>query len=130
MKRIVLVLSLVVLFSVIGCVPSEQRATEGVVTSPVEDTVAISGPVIKVAETEIDLGDIPVDVQEVVGSIFFFNDGSQPLQIRKVHGPCACFAGYSGDKLLKPGNGGQLEVKFDKSKIPSGSVKRVVNIET
>jgi len=121
---------LVVLFSMMGCVPSEQRATESVIASPVKDTSTVSGPAIKVAETEIDLGNIPVDAQEVVGSIFFFNDGSQPLQIRKVHGPCACFAGYSGDKLLEPGNGGQLEVKFDKNKIPSGSVKRVVNIET
>lgn len=130
MKRVVLILSLVVVFLMIGCVPSEQRVGEGVVTAPVKDAIAVSGPVIEVAETEIDLGDIAADVQEVVGSIFFFNDGDKPLQIRKVHGPCACFAGYSGDKLLEPGEGGEIQVKFDKAKLPSGSVKRVVNIET
>lgn len=130
MKRVVLVLGLVVLFSVIGCVPSEQRANEGVVTAPVKETVTVFGPAIEVDETEIDLGDIGADAQEVVGSIFFMNDGDKPLEIRKVHGPCACFAGYSGDKLLKPGEGGEIQVKFDKNKIPAGQVKRVVNIET
>ena len=69
-----------------------------------------SGPAIEVLEKEIELGDIAADTQEIVGSIIFFNEGSQPLQIRRIYGPCACLAGYSGDKLLEPGEGGEIQV--------------------
>jgi protein-disulfide isomerase len=130
MKRNILVLNIVVLFSIFGCTPAEQKDGDNVVIKSEAKTSAAIGPVIEVAETEIDLGNIPADVDEIVGSIFVFNNGSQTLQILKVHGPCSCFAGYSGDKIIEPGEGGEIEVKFDKNKIPAGSVKRVVNIET
>jgi protein-disulfide isomerase len=38
--------------------------------------------------------------------------------------------GIEGDKVLAPGNGGELLVKFDREKIESGPVKRMVRFET
>ncbi len=81
-------------------------------------------------ETDIDLGTIPVEENEVIGRIVFFNVGGETLEITKVSGPCACFAGYSGDKVVRPEESGELEVRFDKSKIQAGSVRRVVNVWT
>ncbi len=90
----------------------------------------VSGPSIEVVETEIDLGTIPYGQSEIVGEIFFFNIGDKPLQVKKVTGSCDCYMGYSGDKLLKPEEGGVLEVRFDKNKIPAGKVKRRVSVNT
>jgi hypothetical protein len=123
MKRYALILSSVLLFSVIGCGSGNQKVSK-------KKASLTYGPVIEISETEIDLGAIAPDVEEIVGNIFLFNNGSKPLTIRRVHGSCSCFAGYSGDKLVAPGEGGQIKVKFDKNKIPSGPIKRLVNIET
>ena len=38
--------------------------------------------------------------------------------------------GFEGGEVLAPGEGGELIVKFDKSKIESGPVKRMVRFET
>jgi protein-disulfide isomerase len=58
------------------------------------------------------------------------NDGDEPLEILKVSGPCACFMGSSGDKVILPGQGGVIKANFDKTKINSGAVKRLVTIKT
>jgi hypothetical protein len=89
-----------------------------------------SGAVIDIPEKEIDLGTILPGQDEVVGEVFFFNNGDKPLQVKKVTGPCVCYTGYSGDKILQPDEGGILEVKFDKKKIEAGPVKRHVNVLT
>ena len=132
MNRFVSVIVIIALFGVSGCQPSEERATSQNAISRVTtvEPVLRSGAAIEVMEDEIELGDIGVEEDEIVGKIVFFNVGSETLRINKVDGPCGCFAGYSGDKTVEPGEGGELEVKFDKSRIPSGKVRRLVNIWT
>jgi len=98
------------------CVPSEA--------------VAKSGPSIKIVEKQINLGDIPPETDIIRGSILFINTGDEPLHVTKVDGPCVCYAGYSGDKLLQPEEGGEIVVKFTKSKIPAGQVRRMVRVKT
>ena len=90
----------------------------------------IEGPSLEIMETEIDLGTIAPETEEIVGTIHIFNRGTEPLQVFKVDGPCACFAGYEGDKLLGPQEGGMLLAKFHKSKIPSGDITRMVRVKT
>jgi protein-disulfide isomerase len=89
-----------------------------------------SGPAINIPQTDVNLGIIPRDKLEVVGEIVIFNTGDKPLKVLKVSGPCTCFAGYSGDEEVQPGASGFLQAKFDKNKIPAGSVTRSVDIET
>ena len=88
------------------------------------------GPSLEIMETEIDLGTIAPDTEEVVGTIHIFNRGTEPLEVHKVDGPCVCFAGWEGDKLLQPQEGGMLLAKFRKSKIPVGDVTRMVRVKT
>jgi protein-disulfide isomerase len=91
---------------------------------------AISGPSVQIAEKEIPLGVISPQQSEIKGIIPIFNPGTKTLEIKKVSGPCACFKGYSGDKTILPGRGGEIEVRFDPAKIPAGNAKRLVRIET
>jgi protein-disulfide isomerase len=91
---------------------------------------SISGPAVEIAEKEISLGVIPPQQAEIKGIIPIFNPGTKALEIKKVSGPCACFNGSSGDKIIQPGQGGEIEVHFDPAKIPAGNAKRLVHIET
>lgn len=89
---------------------------------------AVEGPSIEIMERTINLGIIDTDSSEIVGNIHFFNKGNETLRISKVHGPCACFAGYEGDTVVAAQEGGVVEVKFTKSKIKSGDVTRMVRV--
>jgi protein-disulfide isomerase len=91
---------------------------------------SISGPSVQIAEKEISLGVISPQQGEIEGIIPVFNPGTEILEIKKVSGPCACFIGYSGDKVIQPDQGGEIEVRFDPAKIPAGPGKRQVRIET
>jgi len=132
MNRFVSVIVLIAMFGFTGCQPSEEKSIPQSEMSAVRtiEPALRSGPSIEIAEKEIDLGVIPSEAGEIVGSVLFYNNGSGPLQVQKVTGPCSCFAGYSGDKLLQPQEGGELQVRFNKSKIPSGRVKRLAKIMT
>jgi len=132
MKHFTIITVLLAVWSVAGCVPSEAKSdtqgNSGIIGK--SESVARSGPSIEVMEKRIDLGDISFETDIIEGSIFFINTGDEPLLVNKVDGPCACFAGYSGDKILQPEQGGEIQVKFTKSKIPAGQVKRMVSVKT
>lgn len=90
----------------------------------------VAGPIFDVPAKKIDLGVISVDEDIVVGEIDVFNTGSEDLEILKVSGSCSCFMGYTGNKLIKPGEGGVIKVQYDKKEIPAGRVTRTAKIET
>ncbi len=77
-----------------------------------------------------DLGDIPPEVRKITAVIPVFNPGREPLIVEKVDGPCACFAGWDGDKQIAPGQFGAINVLFDKDKIESGPASHFVRINT
>jgi len=97
---------------------------------PVVSIKSISGSVVQIAEKEISLGVISPQQVEIKGIIPIFNPGTEILEIKKVSGPCACFKGSSGDKIIQPGQGGEIKVRFDPLQIPAGKAKRLVRIET
>ncbi len=88
------------------------------------------GPKLWIESAAIDLGVIAVGQQEIEGIIPYMNDGDETLEVTNISGSCDCFAGFEGEKVLAPGYGGELIVKFDKSRIESGPVKRLVQFET
>jgi len=93
-------------------------------------TNAISGPSIQITDKDLMVEDLALQGKEITGIVPLFNPGSETLEIKRVYGPCTCFKGYSGDRTILPGQGGEVEVRFDPSQIPSGKVKRLIRIET
>jgi protein-disulfide isomerase len=87
-------------------------------------------PKLWIESSAIDLGWIAVGEGKIEGVIRYMNEGDAVLEVRNITGSCDCFLGIEGDKVLAPGNGGELLVRFDKEKIESGPVKRMVRFET
>jgi protein-disulfide isomerase len=115
-----------IIITLAGC-----NATVGKVHGNLEKkTVMVLGPVVEITEKEILLGIISPQQTEIKGVIPIFNPGTEPLEIKKVSGPCSCFNRSSGDKIVRSGQGGEIEVYFDPAKIPTGLAKRLVHIET
>ncbi len=123
MKKSIWIVSIVLFVSGIGC--SGLGGKNGSSASK-----TVGGPVLWLDSKTIDLGTIPSGEDTIVGTIPIMNDGDEPLEIIKVDGPCSCFMGSSGDKVLLPGHGGVITVNFDKNKIESGAVKRLVRLQT
>ena len=122
-KRNIWTLSIVLFVSVFGCAGLAQKNSSSA-------SKAAFGPALWLESKTIDLGTIPSGQDTIVGTIPVMNNGDEPLEILKVSGPCACFMGSSGDKVILPGRGGVITVNFDKNKIESGIVKRLVTLET
>ena len=93
-------------------------------------TAEVTGPKLWIEAMAIDLGKIGVGADKIEGVIRYMNEGDAVLEVSGITGSCDCFLGIEGDKVLSPGNGGELFVKFDKEKIESGPVKRMVRFET
>jgi protein-disulfide isomerase len=123
MKRNICLLGIVLFVSVFGCAGLAGKNVSSASKTP-------SGPALWLESKTIDLGTIPSEQEIIVGTIPVMNDGDEPLEILKVSGPCACFMGSSGDKVILPGQGGVITANFDKNKIESGVVKRLVTLET
>jgi len=123
MKRNIFARSIVLFVSLFGFVNFTDE--NGFLTAKTP-----SGPALWIESKTIELGTIPSEQDTIVGMIPIINDGDEPLEILKVSGACACFAGWSGDKVVLPGEGGLVTVKFDKNKINSGEVKRLVTLKT
>jgi len=96
MKRSIWILSIVLFVSVFGCTGLAQKNGSSASKTP-------SGPELWLDSKMIDLGTISSEQEIIVGTIPVMNDGGEPLEILKVSGPCACFAGWSGDKVILPG---------------------------
>jgi len=123
MKRNIFGLSIFLFVSVSGCsgMPAENDSSA---------PKTVGGPALWLDSKEVDLGTIRSEQVTIVGTIPIMNDGDKPLEILRVSGPCACFMGSSGDKVVLPGEGGLIIVEFDKNKIDSGAVKQLVTIKT
>jgi protein-disulfide isomerase len=120
-------ITLLILYFLVGCASSVYVDKDH--KNPANRSLG-SGPVVEFFEKEILLGPFISPQEYIIGSIPIYNAGSETLEIKKVYGPCTCFKGYSGDRTILPGQGGEVEVRFDPSQIPSGKVKRLIRIET
>lgn len=122
MKKLYSFFFLFVIFSISACKPLYSVSS---ITSQ-----TISGPSIVIEEQNVNLGDIPVTTNTIVGSIKYSNVGSQELKILKIIGSCICFIESSGDRRLLPGQNGELLIKFDKNRLSAGFQHRSVDVVT
>jgi hypothetical protein len=114
---------LIIFISICGCVPlNNNRVFQS-------KTNVNSGPIFTFDE-ESDKSIIQFENKEIIGIIKFRNTGNQTLNILRVSGNCSCFAGYSGDQSIKPGQRGEIKVHFTKTESLSTASTRTVKIET
>jgi len=88
-------------------------------------------PVITFDETVHDFGDI-IQGERVTYSFTFHNTGGSDLLITKVSTSCGCTVGKYPKEMIKPGEGGEIEVTFDshrKKGIQNKSVTILANTE-
>ena len=104
---------------------AQDLPKEGAVPEPAKE-----GPSLEIMETQIDLGTISDETEEIIGIINIFNRGTEQLEVYKVDGPCKCFSGWEGNRFLEPNEGGMLVAKFQKSKIKAGDITRMVRVRT
>ncbi|MHC4961737.1 MAG: DsbA family protein [Planctomycetota bacterium] len=128
--KFTLFFSAFVLACLLTLFPSQQLIAQDAPNKDAASERVIEGPSLEIMETQIDLGTIAPETKEIVGTIHIFNQGTKPLEVYKVDGPCACFAGYEGDEVVQLQEGGMLLAKFEKSKIPAGDVTRMVRVKT
>jgi protein-disulfide isomerase len=128
--KFTLFFSAFVLACLLTLFPSQQLIAQDAPNKDAASERVIEGPSLEIMETQIDLRTIAPETKEIVGTIHIFNQGTKPLEVYKVDGPCACFAGYEGDEVVQPQEGGMLLAKFEKSKIPAGDVTRMVRVKT
>jgi|Deesub1362A_J573_1020465.scaffolds.fasta_scaffold00453_23 hypothetical protein len=86
------------------------------------------GPLLQLKEDTHDFGEVKEG--EVVTHIFTFkNIGNEPLVIKRVRTTCGCTAALLSKKTLKPGEQGELQVKFN-TRGYEGRISRYIYLET
>ena len=71
-------------------------------------------PIIEMADTVIDLGEIKKGLNSTrIGKFKFYNKGNAPLVVQKVEAYCACTQAAFDKKPIEPGKEGLIEVTFD-----------------
>lgn len=88
---------------------------------------AQNGPVMTFEKTEIDYGTI-VQGSDGVRVFKFKNTGTEPLLIKNARGSCGCTVPKWSSDPIKPGQSGQIEVKYDTNRL--GTYTKNVFVET
>jgi hypothetical protein len=80
--------------------------------SAVEHAELGTSPVIAFEKVNHDFGDV-IQGEKVTYNFQFHNTGGTDLLISKVSTSCGCTVGKYPRELIKPGEGGEIEVTFD-----------------
>jgi Protein of unknown function (DUF1573) len=88
---------------------------------------AQSGPVMSFEKTEIDYGTI-VQSSDGVRVFKFKNTGTESLIIKNARGSCGCTVPKWTSDPIKPGQTGQIEVKYETNRL--GAYTKNIYVET
>ena len=80
--------------------------------SAVEHAELGTSPAITFEKVNHDFGDV-IQGEKVTYNFQFHNTGGTDLLISKVSTSCGCTVGKYPKELIKPGQGGEIEVTFD-----------------
>ncbi len=112
------IFSSVLVFTLIlsGCNNSNNKQVSTDVVNNTKSAVPhaedCSKPIITFEETEHDFGDV-IQGEKVTYNFVFHNTGGTDLLITKVSTSCGCTVGKYPKEMIKPGEGGDIEVTFD-----------------
>ena len=71
-------------------------------------------PIIEIADTVIDLGEIKKGINSTrIAKFKYYNKGNAPLIVQKIEAYCACTQAAFDKKPIDPGKHGLIEVTFD-----------------
>ncbi len=89
---------------------------------------ALAAPSLEVEAASFDFGEISQG--EKVRHVFIFsNVGDETLMIDRVRSSCGCTAALVSDKILEPGETGEVQANFDSTRF-SGSVSKTIYLYT
>ncbi len=116
MKNHTILLTVIIAFVFLSCEnnTNKQISTDVVKNSKsaVEHAELGTSPVISFEEISYDFGDV-IQGEKVTYNFKFHNTGGSDLLISKVSTSCGCTVGKYPKELIKPGDGGEVEVTFD-----------------
>ncbi len=134
MKKGILVLAAVTL-AFVSCKEdaTSKIKSENVAAASERDEAAKKFPVMTFENAEHDFGTISEG--DIVETVFkFTNTGNAPLTIVNAKGSCGCTVPqYPKDKVINPGDSGEMKVKFNSAGKPNQQQKNVTitaNTET
>jgi hypothetical protein len=116
MKKYHILFILLIAITLMAC---ENRNDKQVSTDVVKNTKSAvehaelgSSPMITFEKLNHDFGNV-IQGEKVTYNFQFHNTGGSDLLISKVSPSCGCTVGKYPRELIKPGEGGEIEVTFD-----------------
>lgn len=80
--------------------------------------------------TSHDFGDVERRGGDLIKVFRFVNDGNEPLMIKKITKSCSCMTADFSRKPVKPGESGEIRLKYEPHKVEAGTFHKVVQIHT
>lgn len=77
-----------------------------------------------------DFGDVERRGGDLIKVFRFVNDGDAPLVIKKITKSCSCLTADFSRKPVKPGESGEIRIKYEPHKVEAGTFHKVVQIYT
>lgn len=90
--------------------------------------MAQEGADIEFQTKVVDLGVLSRDDDKQMVRLTFTNTGDVPLVVTEVRTSCSCTTVQHDRKKVMPGERGVLNITFDPSKAPEGSLYRVLQV--
>lgn len=77
-----------------------------------------------------DFGDVERRGGDLIKVFRFVNNGDAPLMIKKITKSCSCMTADFSRKPVKPGESGEIRLKYEPHKVEAGTFHKVVQIHT
>lgn len=116
MKNYTILFTFLIAFAIVSCENGDNKQVSTDVVnnskSAVEHAELGAAPMISFEGINHDFGDV-IQGEKVTYNFIFHNTGGSDLLISKVSTSCGCTVGKYPKELIKPGEGGEVEVTFD-----------------
>ena len=127
MKQVFALAALFFLTFGVSFAQEEKPATEDVKTETMTEEVSTDKPIMTLASTTVDYGEIAKS-SDPLRSVSFTNTGNAPLIIKHAKGSCGCTVPNWPKEPILPGETSQIEIRYDTKRV--GPIRKTVRITT
>lgn len=85
------------------------------------------GPKIEFKSNVVDYGEI-IKGSDGIRIFTFINSGDMPLEITKVYSSCGCTIPKKPEAPIAPGETGEIQVKYDTSRV--GPIRKTISVNS